>query len=905
MEPSHYTSDLDPSAILGFGSALALLDTAPEAGRLLTGAFRSMGLADLQAVVFAGASGNDSEVVGSLGTRALPDAVVEELRRLPNALALSGTQAGRLACKQLEISSGAQPALAAEGVRRLTLVRLGTVGHDFGVAVAGQRSETPHTPMQRSCMQMMAAQVSMALHRIKLDRQRRTKEEALRESESRYRTLFESAPVAYVSVTGSGEIRMANPRAAELMGTATEDLRGRTLTSFCANTTEASRTTQRLTECIREGRELHDEGVQICRADGERIWASLSVQPIDPSQAGAECLVMMIDVSERVEMESALREARNELEDRVAARTEELEAANERLREKTERLATLRTIDQAILEAESPAEIATEALRHIEHILPFQRASVAVLDWEAEQVHMLATREESVLEPETTIPLRSFYLSESLRAGETEVLADLDAESVPDAAKKIRAMGIRSVLCLPMMVDEELIGIVHVGRAETDAFSSLDRTIGRELADHLAIALRQSRLLEAVREQHEQIETLHDIDQAILAAESPVEIASVAIDRAQTVLPFESASVTVTDWDTGVARVLATCENNVLESPATVSLDEVYLSENLRAGETEVISDEDYAPVPEAEERIREMGLKSILCLPMVVEGEVVGVVHAGRTEPDAFSAEDRRVGRKLADHLAIALRQGQLLEEVQEQRERLEERVQERTAELESFTYSVSHDLRTPLRAIDGYTRILREEHADRLDDEGRRLLDVVYESTQTMSDLIDDLLTLSRLGRREVSRVEIDMGALAEEAYDELKRSRPDETDAVQFILRSVPPAEGDRSMLRHVLTNLFSNAVKFTQNEESPCIEFDAKKRDGEHVYMVRDNGVGFDESYADKMFGVFNRLHGDEEFEGTGVGLALVERIVRRHGGTVGAEGTEGEGATLFFTLPSPQ
>jgi light-regulated signal transduction histidine kinase (bacteriophytochrome) len=214
-----------------------------------------------------------------------------------------------------------------------------------------------------------------------------------------------------------------------------------------------------------------------------------------------------------------------------------------------------------------------------------------------------------------------------------------------------------------------------------------------------------------------------------------------------------------------------------------------------------------------------------------------------------------------------------------------------------------VSHDLRTPLRAVDGYARILKEEYADQLDEEGRRLLNVVHDSAQTMGDQIDDLLTLSRVGRREMNRVAVDMEALAQEVFDELRRTHP-RADEVTFGLQSLPPAQGDRSMLRHVFSNLLSNALKFTQREETPRIEVGATERDGTPAYYVRDNGVGFDAERAEEVFGVFQRLHDDSDFEGTGVGLALVERVLRRHDGTAWAEGAEGEGATIFFTLPRP-
>jgi signal transduction histidine kinase len=168
-------------------------------------------------------------------------------------------------------------------------------------------------------------------------------------------------------------------------------------------------------------------------------------------------------------------------------------------------------------------------------------------------------------------------------------------------------------------------------------------------------------------------------------------------------------------------------------------------------------------------------------------------------------------------------------------------------------------------------------------------------------MGDQIDDLLTLSRVGRREMNRVPVDVAALAQEAFDDLRRART-AAEAVTFEVRTLPEAWADRSMLRHVFTNLLSNALKFTREEEAPRLEIGAENQDARPVFFVRDNGVGFDAQYADTLFGVFERLH--EDVEGTGIGLALVDRVIRRHGGDVWAEGAEGEGATVFFTLPHP-
>jgi PAS domain S-box-containing protein len=236
-----------------------------------------------------------------------------------------------------------------------------------------------------------------------------------------------------------------------------------------------------------------------------------------------------------------------------------------------------------------------------------------------------------------------------------------------------------------------------------------------------------------------------------------------------------------------------------------------------------------------------------------------------------------------------------------------LEQRVSQRTAaleaankELEAFSYSVSHDLRAPLRTVSAYSQILLEDHQASLDAEARRCLDTIRQGAARMNSLIDDLLAFSRMSRSAVAQEPIDMAAMAREVFAELSAVAPDRN--IRLILSDLPPARGDSAMVRQVFSNLLGNAIKYSSPRPETVIEVSGKAETGENLYRIKDNGVGFDMSCADRLFGVFQRLHSAREFEGTGIGLALVKRIVERHGGRIWAKGVVNEGATLCFTLP---
>jgi len=271
---------------------------------------------------------------------------------------------------------------------------------------------------------------------------------------------------------------------------------------------------------------------------------------------------------------------------------------------------------------------------------------------------------------------------------------------------------------------------------------------------------------------------------------------------------------------------------------------------------------------------------------------EMVGSLSAAREEIKRNTEELVHANANLVAQIA---EREQAEDRLRESRARLEES----NKALESFAYTVSHDLRAPLRAISGYARMLAEDHGPSLKEEGNRWLDGIVANAVKMGQLMDDLLSLSRLGHRAMNVSRIDMNSLVEDVLAMLRTSTTGSRP--EMLIAPLPAAEGDPVLIRQVLVNLLENAFKFSRKKPDPRIEVGSFERDGEKVYFVKDNGAGFDMKYSEKLFGVFQRLVSEKEYEGTGIGLATVHRIITRHGGRIWAEAAPDEGATFFFTL----
>lgn len=244
---------------------------------------------------------------------------------------------------------------------------------------------------------------------------------------------------------------------------------------------------------------------------------------------------------------------------------------------------------------------------------------------------------------------------------------------------------------------------------------------------------------------------------------------------------------------------------------------------------------------------------------------------------------------------------------ELEVQNKELKQQVEELTAqlstavkELESFGYSVSHDLQAPLRTIDGYIRMILKRSGDQFDEDTRNRFEVIRSNAQKMGQLIEDLLVHSRLGRKQLSIVTVDMETVFQEAWQELSVTRPERSMTLKSS--GLPSGMADRALIRQVVSNILSNAAKFSKPGAKIIVEAGGYQRGNEIVYTIKDNGVGFDVKYHDKLFGMFQRLHNPEKYEGRGAGLAIVQRIIHRHGGRIWAEGEVDKGATFYFTLP---
>jgi PAS domain S-box-containing protein len=419
----------------------------------------------------------------------------------------------------------------------------------------------------------------------------------------------------------------------------------------------------------------------------------------------------------------------------------------------------------------------------------------------------------------------------------------------------------------------------------------------------------RKRAEERLRRSAERLAMLHDMDQAILAARSPAEIGRAALGRLRRMVPCQRCSVVLFDFKRREARLLAGFAGGVSLSVAPLPLEHLSPADVLRRGTvryTEDIAAMD-APPP-VFLRLMEDGIHSVLSVPLLVEGEAIGELNLGGSSVAAFDAEHRDIALEIATPLAIAIQHARLREELARKTGELERRLAARgselraaTSELETLVYSVSHDLRTPLRHVSGFAQLLVEDAGTGVDPAVRHYAERIQEGASRMAGMIDDLIALSRVGRQDLLRRDVPFATLVEDVVSQLQAEWNGRL--VDWQIEELPVLDCDPTLARLALHHLIGNALKFTRCRERAVIRVRAAEADDQTAIVVEDNGVGFKMAYAGKLFGVFQRLHRADEFEGNGAGLALVQRIAQRHGGRVWAEGEVERGAKFYITFGS--
>jgi|GEM_PF-4542831 len=455
-----------------------------------------------------------------------------------------------------------------------------------------------------------------------------------------------------------------------------------------------------------------------------------------------------------------------------------------------------------------------------------------------------------------------------------------------------------------------------LGKRHFQTRMQLPEVADDEVGD-LALAMNQMAAeLEAYSAEQQRLMSVTDAALAHLRGE---DLSRELLARVQEALQADSASLLLTTEDGQHIRLRASHGPDPLERTTLVPVGHGFAGTIAATGEPLVVED-----LPAVKERYPNMVTRdiSLAGVPLMVGGRVAGVLRIGSRTRRQFGEEELRFLRLVADRIALAVENAELFaaevrarHEVEEQRaeiqrlnEDLERRVTERTGELTAanqelatFAYTVSHDLRGPLRNIDGYSHALLEDYSDRLDEDGREYLKRIRTGIRRTGQMIDALLQLSRVTRSELRRTRVNLSHIAQTVATDLYGLEAERS--AQFVLREGVTVRGDDRLLTVLMENLLRNAWKFTRDKTPAIIEFGVLTTldDGRPVYFVRDNGAGFDMAYAGKLFEPFQRLHPGSEFEGTGVGLATAQRIVARHGGRIWAEGAVGKGATFYFTL----
>jgi PAS domain S-box-containing protein len=681
----------------------------------------------------------------------------------------------------------------------------------------------------------------------------------VKKEEEKFRALLESAPDAiYIIEPSTLRILGRNRRAAEMDGYSDEDIAHMTATDLHPPE-DHTLLQERFEGGSETGGVLPLQTLHHRRKDGQLVPVEESQKLVD---AGGERLVLSIvrDITERQRAEQELRRA------------------NRALR-------TVSECNQVIVRAAEEPHLLEEVCGILVREGGYRMAWVGFGEHDAgKSVRPVAHAgfEEGYLQTASITWADTERgrgpTGTAFRSGKPVVVRDIRADpSLAPWREEALKRGYASSIALPILLPNQVLGALTIYAEEPDVFDSAEMQLLAELSNDLAYGIQTLR----TRAERQRAEEALGKQASLLSEQARL------LDLAPVAIMLRDLESRIIFWNPEAERIYGWTQDEAL-GKVTHELFQTQFPKPLSQIEAEVSGGAHWqGELLHTKRNGERIVVASRWALRRDKQGN-----PAGFLEINADITEGKRAE-----------------EEVKRLNERLEQRVAERTAELEAankeleaFTYSVSHDLRAPLRHVDGFSKLLVEEHGAELSPDAQEYVATIRDSVLQMGRLIDDLLNLARVGRKQLAMQVTGLNSLAEEVMADLKRANPDRL--IEWKIETLPFVECDPALIKQVFVNLLSNAVKFTRPRKPAVIELGVANQDGARAVFVRDNGVGFSMKYANKLFGVFQRLHRSEDFEGTGVGLATVQRIIHKHRGRVWAQAELDKGATFYFTVGSP-
>lgn len=736
----------------------------------------------------------------------------------------------------------------------------------------------------------LALDISFALEFARNETQRHAAGQALRESEQRFRTIVESIPGVVIAIDVEGRIAITNPAVKDIFGYEPTELLGQAVEVLLPARFHTTHSLFRTSYFDSPGPRPMGAGRDLAarRKDGREFPVEIGLNFVQTGD-GPLALAFITDISER-----KLAEAQRE---NMLARERIARAAAEAGQRRLDFLAEASVVLASSLDFSTT--LSNVARLAVEHIADW---CTVELEGAEDVTHQVVIQHKNPAMVRLAYEYRERYPTDPdaprdvyhrvVDSGRAELYEQFPQEILtasarsPEQIELIHRLGLQSAMIVPIRSLQRTLGAITLATAESGRhYEPADLMLGEELARRAAAAIENALSYGKTQEALGEVRRLaSELEQRVAERTAQLAISEEKFSKAFQASPAGISIAAQSDgrWidvnETLANMVGYSREEMVGRTSVELGLVDAVAREKI----LQSIHENGYVHDVEIQVRKKDNQLLDIMMSTeqINIDGQVCALtIQYDITERKRAEAEVRRLNKDL-EQRQIAL--------------------EATNKELEGFSYSVSHDLRAPLRAIDGFSRVLQEKFEADLTPDAQRYLRLVRDNAQQMGHLIDDLLAFSRLGRLPFQTRSISVTDLARHVLDDLRAGPPD-ARRIEVTIADVPECQADPTLLKQVLVNLLANAIKFTAQREVARIELNWTPIDGETVYFIRDNGAGFDMRYAHKLFGVFQRLHRAEDFPGTGVGLAIVQRVISRHGGRVWAEAEVDKGATFYFTL----